>query len=239
MLTAGQERQIDYDFIPDQVLVVPRLDSIILTTVDIVAIGAQGGGRHQLRGTGPIVLPGITKQVYFRNNESLTRTLIVTAQKGYAPFSVVMPTTSAFGDVLVLAERTALLTIANNVNSSVAWQSAISDPYIMWSASVNPQRFICRVKGIYTVTVELTWAVSGLGLRRGLMVKNGAIVIAGDTDAAPSATEPTRQSFSAVADFAVGDYVQTNVLQTSGGPLDLLWGASNPLYSSMVIEIAT
>ena len=93
-LTAGQERQLDYDFIPDQVLIVPKLDSVITDNIEIVAIGAQGGGKHQLRGTGPLVLPGITKQLYLRNNDLLSRTLIVTAQKGYAPLSIVMPTTS-------------------------------------------------------------------------------------------------------------------------------------------------
>lgn len=94
VIAPGAEEALTYDGIPDQVVVYPRLSvGPIITELEILPVGAKGGGRIRVRGTGPWVAPGVTQQLKIRNGDALSRTLVVIAQKGYLPASVVLPVT--------------------------------------------------------------------------------------------------------------------------------------------------
>jgi hypothetical protein len=129
VLTAGQERIVTYEFEPEQIIIVPKLNSVITDSIEITPVGAQGGGRIQLRGTGPIIVPGLSKQLLLKNNDLVSRTLIVTAQRGYMPASIVMPVTSVVPTSVGLLSQ--LISTYANIGSASPIHPHVQDGWIL------------------------------------------------------------------------------------------------------------
>lgn len=85
----------------------------------------------------------------------------------------------------------------------------------------NPTRLTCRTPGLYVVTAGVEFATNGAGQRQVMIVKNGVTFIALDGRQTPAAALPARFVTTAQDLLAVGDYLEIQVFQNSGGALNV------------------
>lgn len=94
-LASGEQRTLTYDAVPDQILIRPAGGTIFTEGLLVRVVGGRGGAAEELIGTGPMVVPGVSKHIELYNGDTVARTVLVTAQRGYLPLSIVMPATQA------------------------------------------------------------------------------------------------------------------------------------------------
>ena len=129
------------------------------------------------------------------------------------------------------------LTIANNTATIPTFDSERWDTDTMHSTSANTSRLTCQTAGLYLIIGHISWAASAVGRRVLSILLNGATTLATDsrmpvTDAAI----PTRQTCPAMYRLAAGDYVELQVLQLSGGNLNIESAANfSPEFSMVLI----
>jgi hypothetical protein len=89
------EMEVSYQFQPEQVLA--YTDVPLDIGIDFRVDGAQGGGAIPLRGQGPVSFPGLSANQRLRiiNRDLVARTVMLFAQKGHLPLSVVGPSVAA------------------------------------------------------------------------------------------------------------------------------------------------
>ena len=107
--------------------------------------------------------------------------------------------------------------IPDSLNTSLAFDQERYDAGGVHNAT-NNSRLTAPVTGIYAVTAQFTWGGSaGAGSRFAGLMKNGSTLIArsqelpGDDD----------ENVTTQVRLAAGDYVEVQVLQTSGGSLSV------------------
>lgn len=109
----------------------------------------------------------------------------------------------------------------------VTWDQSTSDNWFGHSASVNPSRYTAQVAGYYQVNCQVTYHNSA-----GLLVRALELQVNGT---ASNGTAAYNQSYSnnftsvnvpgAILFMNVGDYVEANTWQNSGGAITLVSGA--------------
>jgi hypothetical protein len=124
------------------------------------------------------------------------------------------------------AYRIANFTVSSNPSgfNDVPFDTEVFDSGGLFDLAGAPTKMTAPRDGVYVITGGARWEANGTGTRSVFLQVNdtsGSGFLAQDTRTA-DATVPSRQSVSAVARLAAGDYVQTVVQQTSGANLDLV-----------------
>jgi len=123
------------------------------------------------------------------------------------------------------AYNSATQAIPNNAYTIVALNSERYDTDEIHDLVVNNSRLTCKTAGTYAITASIRWAANNAG-HRTLRIK-----VSGTTAIAVSRINSTTDTISMMAvatlwALAVGQYVEIEVHQTSGGALNLDTGAA-------------
>jgi len=115
----------------------------------------------------------------------------------------------------LLLTRTTAQAIATGTWAAITWTAEASDPAGMW-ASGSTATVI--TPGLYQLTAQATWPASTTGLR-GLRVAVNGTPIATDTRLPANATHTA--GVAALGRLAAADTITVEVLQDTGGSVDL------------------
>ena len=130
------------------------------------------------------------------------------------------PATTTFVGCVI--KSTTDLTVANNTTTIVDWTTEVIDTDAFHDNSTNPSRITIPAgkAGKYLVTFFGPWASNATGARAVALLKNGgANVPAVGWEGFGSAANVTTMTWSVIAEYAVADYIQARVYQTSGSNL--------------------
>ena len=128
--------------------------------------------------------------------------------------------------------RTSAQSIPHSLNTSLAFDQERYDTAGVHDNTTNNSRLTAPVTGIYAVTAQFTWGGSaGAGSRFAGVMKNGSTLIARSQELAGDDDE----NITTQALLAAGDYVEVQVLQTSGGTLPI---AANGLAQQVTPEFS-
>ena len=133
------------------------------------------------------------------------------------------------------ASNSANLTIANNTNTVVTYDTEVFDTGGLYAAG-TPNRFTITQAGLYLITGSIEWSNSTTTGKRtfGIYV-NGTLQIAAVDDGITTHTNAVEQNISALYLLAAADYVQLKAYQTSGGNLDIVQQDYSPIFSIVLI----
>lgn len=118
------------------------------------------------------------------------------------------------------AYRSSTQAIASGAYDALSFDVERYDNDGIWSAGF-PTRFTIQESGIYLVTGLVVWTTAAAGVRGIRARVNGATVIQTDVRAAMSG-DAVPLFISTVWQFAAADYVEIQVLQSTGGALNTL-----------------
>jgi hypothetical protein len=111
--------------------------------------------------------------------------------------------------------------IPNTTATMLAFNAERVDNDGMHDNATNNTRITCRTAGTYVVTVSVIFAVSATGVRVLQVVHSTAGgVIWQSQNAVTAAANTTRLNAAGTIDLLVGEYIEAQVIQTSGGALD-------------------
>ena len=128
--------------------------------------------------------------------------------------------------------RTSAQSIPDSLNTSLAFNQERYDAAGVHDNATNNSRLTAPVTGIYAVTAQFTWGGSaGAGSRFAGVMKNGSTLIARSQELAGDDDE----NLTTQVLLAAGDYVEVQVLQTSGGNLPV---AANGLAQQITPEFS-
>lgn len=121
----------------------------------------------------------------------------------------------------VRAKKSADTSINNDTTTLLTWDQEDFDTGSMHDNATNPSRLTALNAGKYIVGVNIGWDPSGTGRRYVNVRKNGTTTV-GELISSPqmSAVFDLTQQLTTLVDMAANDYVETLVLQTSGGALN-------------------
>lgn len=134
--------------------------------------------------------------------------------------------------VICWVYNSAAQTAANNAITTVTFDSEVEDDWAMHSPTTNPTRVTCVVPGWYHIIGRVGFPANANGQRSLSIVKNGTGYY-GQVTPTPNVggTSPLIAEASTLLELAVGDYVELQVSQNSGGGLALQINA--PSYSAL------
>lgn len=115
--------------------------------------------------------------------------------------------------------RTTAQTVANVVSVPVVFPLLDYDVGGFGAAGGDRLTVPAGQAGTYTVIGGVNWVANGNGTRYAGLIKSGIDV--GGSEISPNGVAPVRQNFAVDVVLAVGDYMQLNVYQGSGGNLDI------------------
>jgi hypothetical protein len=106
------------------------------------------------------------------------------------------------------------------------------------STTTNTGRLTCHTAGKYVVIGNITFAGNATGQRTCVIVLNGTTTIAQWNVNAVGGGLGGDMNVSAIWAFAVNDYVELHVIQTSGGALNVLAlsGGRSPEFSMAIVN---
>jgi hypothetical protein len=114
-------------------------------------------------------------------------------------------------------------TISNNTYTLVTFNAETYDTDGFHSTSVNTERMTipAGLAGYYQVTANVGFNTNTTGRRLLQIKKNGSAIAVGEASSATTDNYPAFNT-SIIVNLTVGDYVDLEVYQTSGGSLDVL-----------------
>lgn len=121
-------------------------------------------------------------------------------------------------------ENICRVTIASNLSVPSAQNTIVNfnvesfDTNAIHDNSTNPSRLTCKVAGKYLVLFSCGWGVSSAGLRWVSIRKNGTINLVDDNKPG-NASYSVNNHIYTVTELAVGNYLEAEVHQSSGGSL--------------------
>jgi len=116
------------------------------------------------------------------------------------------------------ARRSTDQSIANNTGSGITFETSDYDNDSMFPGTAGTVGI--QTAGLYLVTGQVQWAANGTESRSMLLYKNGTAQ-AEDLRPTANSSRNTIQSCSYTLDFSVGDTVSMQVVQWSGGNLNV------------------
>lgn len=117
--------------------------------------------------------------------------------------------------------------ISNSTKTALSFNSERYDTDTMHDTATNNTRLTIKTAGLYIVTGHAAFAGNSTGDRSIIVRLGGATEIAGNLQRAPSGvTEWAVMSVATIYRFAVNEYVELLVYQTSGGALSTTQVAS-------------
>jgi len=141
---------------------------------------------------------------------------------------------SWFG-VKIRVQRSTAQTIANNmwtaqIFDAIAYEKKPSGAASQWSLG-NPTRLTCVVAGFYLVVTHVMFVANATGDRIIGLYKNGMIFA--NTSTRAGASLGVSAQLVELVSLNVGDYIESQVFQNSGGNLNT--DPSNYLYLAWVL----
>lgn len=111
--------------------------------------------------------------------------------------------------------------IANATGTILAFDSERFDRDVMHDVAVNNSRLVFKTAGLYLFGAQTFWAANATGERQTNLLLNGGNYLVRDIK--PAAAASTRLGMVAtVWSFAIDDFVEVQVYQTSGGALSCI-----------------
>lgn len=132
----------------------------------------------------------------------------------------------------VSARRTTLLSVNNAFFTKVGFDAEFFDTGNLHDNANNNTRLTAPAAGIYQVSAGLTWLPNPNGVRTLRVIKNGTAVALLDSRTA-ALGENISQSTTGLLQLAAGDFIEVQVVQTSGATLGL--STAEPLKFEMVL----
>ena len=114
------------------------------------------------------------------------------------------------------------LTVSNNTTTIVDWTTEVIDTDGFHDNSTNPSRITIPTGkgGKYLITFFGPWAANATGARAIALLKNGgANTPSTNWEGFGSSANATTMTWTCIAEYVAGDYIQARVYQTSGGNL--------------------
>lgn len=112
--------------------------------------------------------------------------------------------------------------VSNNTPYTLTWDSERNDPYGMHSLVTEPTRITVPEPGFYAVGACVKWSHDANGGRTLDLLRNGAVGIGLVTNLPfPASTTRVFQLINTITWLDAGDYVEAQVVQTSGSTLSL------------------
>lgn len=127
--------------------------------------------------------------------------------------------------------------VTSGLDTALTFNAAVSDNWNGWTSG-SPTKYTIQVAGTYAVSASACWAGSASGERHSYLQVNGVTVIPGSgADLNSSSTNNiTVVSPTVLYSFAVNDYVELYVYQSSGGALSTnAPNVDNAFISSMYL----
>lgn len=123
------------------------------------------------------------------------------------------------------------ITITTAVTTALTFDNIAFDTGGFYSAG-QPTRFTVPVTALYLIHCHIQWSgSSGSGIRRLKITRNGAAEIGFADDGLTTHTNQVFQSLTIMRYLTAADYVRMEVLQTSGGNLDILQNDMSPVFA--------
>lgn len=92
-------------------------------------------------------------------------------------------------------------------------------------------RLTINTPGKYLLIAQAEWAANATGARQLWLLKNGTKQLSRVTQDNVTASNAVRHEVMTIEDMVIGDYVQVQVFQSSGGNLNLQTGSAGGYYS--------
>jgi len=122
----------------------------------------------------------------------------------------------------VLAKRTSSQSITSGANSTVSLPDAdVYDTDSMHDGTTNNTRITFNHAGVYDFWGIGYFAASNAGVRRGGVILNAGSVLTECFDNSPAGASGCPVQVYGSYKFAVNDFIEFSVFQSSGGPLNL------------------
>lgn len=115
---------------------------------------------------------------------------------------------------------TAIQAIPDDDFTPIAFTAERYDTDGIHDNSTNNSRLTCKTVGKYTIQATVRMAVNTAGYRNLQCILNGTTVIDGSVELNPTDADSPILKISTIYDLAVGDYVELEILQTTGGALN-------------------
>ena len=125
--------------------------------------------------------------------------------------------------------------IANTTWTVLALNSEVFDTNTMHDNVTNNSRITCKKAGIYLVIGHAAFAANATGIRELAFKLNGAAnyYCLTSVQAATAASEYTALTIATLIEFAVNQYVEFQVYQSSTAALNIIYGANFSPYLMM------
>jgi hypothetical protein len=227
--------EVAYHFQPDQILA--YTDTPLDTGIDIALGGGQGAGLIPLRGQGPASFPGLSpnQRLTLYNLDSSARTVLLIAQRGHLPLTVTAPVETISGPTMpnigARVRQIASFSIPNAAFTSHPFTTEDYDTDEMHESTINPSRLTCVTAGLYLMGGNIWFAPHATGDRAIQIKYNGSLLIAEVYEEALSAVDWLITVGPTPYRMSVGDYVELQVYQSSGGALNsLVQQSATPVF---------
>lgn len=127
--------------------------------------------------------------------------------------------------------------LATASTTTITFDTAVLNPDMMWDSMSNPERITIDVDGIYYIHALVGWV--GVALANGPV--EAQVVLNGTTTIARSSTllvgtDTLYLDASIFYDLSATDYLELDVINTSGQTLSLTSGASGPSLQAIQIR---
>lgn len=120
--------------------------------------------------------------------------------------------------------------IPNNVLTTLAFNSERWDNDSIHDLLVNNSRLTCKTAGKYIIVFHGQWETSAVGVRR-IIIDHSVDGYIAFIRVGINAAGYCNMVASTIGDFAVNDFVEVKVLQTSGAPLNFeSWPKQSPEF---------
>lgn len=117
--------------------------------------------------------------------------------------------------------RSAAKSIANSTTTQFDFDQEDYDNDTMHSNATNPSRSTIKTAGVYLIIGATTWTNNVTGRRLSQFIVNGVTGLTGHDQATVGGAGECSYVISQQRLFAVNDYVELNVFQSSGGALNV------------------
>ena len=141
--------------------------------------------------------------------------------------------TLALTDISVISvgvSKTSDQTISDATWTAITWNNTRWDPTDMHDSGGNTERLTIATAGLYYVEAHVVFNQHATGYRY-ILLREGIASTRDQTEYAnPDGSLASNMHIGRVLNLAVDEYLAIDVLQTSGGDLDIKWQSNQSTY---------
>lgn len=125
--------------------------------------------------------------------------------------------------------------IPNATWTSLNFNTDVFDADDMHNVTTNNTRILCKSKGIYIISGNVSFGANNIGDRMLRFIVNGVNI--GQSDNVTPTASGINISFSHIYNLNVGDYIELQAYQTSGGALEVVSASPfTPTFSTVRVS---